>query len=148
MEVKLKIWLEADGRVLFGQGRKELLKTIDECHCLSAAAKKLNMSYRAAWGRLKASEKRLGVKLVEMQTHGEGSRLTVEAKTLLSNFELLENETKTFLLDMSRKLSLFNGNQTLKNVPERTIGKIVTWCNVSFFYAQSLHLLSHTLEYL
>ena len=148
MEVKLKIWLEAEGRVLFGQGRKELLKTIDQCHCLSAAAKKLNMSYRAAWGRLKASEKRLGMKLVEMQTHGEGSHLTAEAKTLLDNFELLEKETKTFMLEMSRKLSLINEAQNLKNAPKMTVGKIVTWSNMSFFYIQSLHLLSHTLEYI
>jgi molybdate transport system regulatory protein len=56
------------------------LRAIDELHCLSAAAKKLNMSYRAAWGRLKASEERLGMKLVEMQTHGEGSSLTAAAK--------------------------------------------------------------------
>jgi molybdate transport system regulatory protein len=148
MEVKLKIWLEAEGRVLFGQGRMALLKTIDECHCLSTAAKKLNMSYRAAWGRLKASEKRLGMKLVEMQTHGEGSHLTAEAKTLLSNFELLEKETHSFLIDMSRKLSFPNGNKIFKNVPEKTVGKIVTWGNMSFFYIQSLHLLSHTLEYI
>ena len=55
MEIKHKLWLERDGHVIFGPGREGMLKAIEECHSLSAAAKKLRMSYRAAWGRLKAS---------------------------------------------------------------------------------------------
>jgi len=65
MEIKYKIWLEKDGKVIFGHGREELLQAVAECHSLNAAAKKLNMSYRAAWGRLRASEDRLGIKLIE-----------------------------------------------------------------------------------
>ncbi|MBI4798570.1 MAG: LysR family transcriptional regulator, partial [Desulfarculus sp.] len=59
------MWLERDGRVLFGQGRQELLAAIVETGSLAGAAQKLGMSYRAAWGRLKASEERLGLALVE-----------------------------------------------------------------------------------
>ncbi|MBT8490601.1 MAG: LysR family transcriptional regulator [Deltaproteobacteria bacterium] len=72
MKIKYKIWLEKDERVLFGHGREALLKAIEECQSLNAAAKKLNMSYRAAWGRLKASEDRMGCKLVE---HQQGKRM-------------------------------------------------------------------------
>lgn len=64
MEIKYKIWIEKDGRVLFGHGRDDILQTIDGERSLNAAAKKLGMSYRAAWGRLRASEERLGIKLV------------------------------------------------------------------------------------
>ena len=67
MEIKYKIWLEKDGKVIFGHGRVELLQAVEECHSLNAAAKKLNMSYRAAWGRLRASEERLGIKLIESE---------------------------------------------------------------------------------
>jgi molybdate transport system regulatory protein len=151
MEIKYKIWLEDKGMVLFGHGRGELLKAIDECHCLSTAAKKLNMSYRAAWGRLRASETRLGVKLVDMQTHGEGSRLTAEAKVLLDKFELLEKETSTFLLDMGRKLSLLDGHKAetpLPNKTAKTLEKLCCWFNTSFINIQSLHMISHALEYL
>ena len=80
MEIKYKIWLEKDGKVVFGHGREELFQAIDECHSLNAAAKKLNMSYRAAWGRLRASEERLGVKLVESNTSKKGMTLTLAAR--------------------------------------------------------------------
>ncbi len=102
MEVKHKIWLEIDGRVIFGQGRKELLQAIDECHSLNSAAKRLNMSYRAAWGRLKATEERLGMKLVDVEP--TGMRLTPDAKALLSKFDELERETDAFVKHLSERL--------------------------------------------
>jgi molybdenum-dependent DNA-binding transcriptional regulator ModE len=37
MELKHKIWLEEDARAVFGPGRKELLKMVDECQSLNAA---------------------------------------------------------------------------------------------------------------
>ena len=64
MEIKYKIWIEKDGKVVFGRGRDDILKAIDEQRSLNAAAKKLEMSYRAAWGRLKASQERMGMRLV------------------------------------------------------------------------------------
>ena len=148
MEIKHKIWLEENGKVLFGQGREELLRAIDELHCLSAAAKKLNMSYRAAWGRLKASEKRLGVILVEMQTHGEGSSLTAAAKDLLRKFDQLEKETCTFLEERGRKLSLIRSDQASGQTNEKITRKLCGWMNTAFIYTQSLHLLSHAIEYI
>ncbi len=96
LEIKHKIWLEKNGRVVFGQGRDNLLKAIEECKSLNAAAKKLNMSYRAAWGRLKASEERLGIKLVE-RSSGEALRLTAEAKAFIEEFDRLERSIDTYL---------------------------------------------------
>jgi molybdate transport system regulatory protein len=148
MEIKHKIWLEENGKVLFGQGREELLRAIDELHCLSAAAKKLSMSYRAAWGRLKASEKRLGVKLVEMQTHGEGSSLTAAAKDLLHKFDQLEKEPCTFLEERGRKLLLIRPDEASGQTNEKIIRKLCGWINAAFIYTQSLHLLSHAIEYI
>jgi molybdate transport system regulatory protein len=103
LEIKHKIWLEIGGKVIFGQGRHELLRAIDECQSLNSAAKKLNMSYRAAWGRLKASEKRLGMKLVQVE--GTGMRLTEKARVFLAKFDELEQETDTFIKNISNKLS-------------------------------------------
>lgn len=91
MEIKHKIWLEKDGKVIFGSGRYELFKAIEESHSLNAAAKKLNMSYRAAWGRVKASEERLGIKLVE-RAQGKGMYLTDKAVVLLKQFDQLEEK--------------------------------------------------------
>jgi molybdate transport system regulatory protein len=105
MEIKYKIWLEKDGKVVFGHGREELFQAIDECHSLNAAAKKLNMSYRAAWGRLRASEERLGVKLVESDTAKKGMTLTPAAKILLDKFRQLEKDADAYLRKTSRELA-------------------------------------------
>jgi molybdate transport system regulatory protein len=97
MEIKYKIWLEKDGNVLFGKGRYDMLKAIDECKSLQAAAKSLNMSYRAAWGRLRASEERLGISLVETDGPGRGMRLTKEARLYLNEFVKLEREIESLI---------------------------------------------------
>ncbi len=104
MEIRHKIWFEKDGKVLFGSGRYELFKAIDELSSLNAAAKKLNMSYRAAWGRVNASEERMGVKLVE-RSKGKGMNLTDEALILIKQFEQLEKKTGTFLEESGQNIS-------------------------------------------
>ena len=106
MEIKHKLWLERDGHVIFGPGREGMLKAIEECHSLSAAAKKLRMSYRAAWGRLKASEERLGIKLVEMDNVRQGMHLTDEAKKLMNCFEELEQDIARLLNEALCKLPI------------------------------------------
>ena len=105
MEIKYKIWIERDGKVIFGHGREELFQAIDECRSLNAAAKKLNMSYRAAWGRLRASEERLGVQLVESDSTKKGMTLTPVAKSLLDKFRQLEKDADVYLQKTSRELS-------------------------------------------
>jgi len=92
MKIRHKLWLEKDGRVIFGPGRFELLEAIEEHQSLSAAAKKLKMSYRAAWGRLRASEDRLGMPLVELTDNRQGMRLTEEAKKMKNAFVELEEK--------------------------------------------------------
>jgi molybdate transport system regulatory protein len=97
MEIKYKIWLETEGKVVFGQGRETLFLAIEECRSLNAAAKKLGMSYRAAWGRLRASEARLGIKLVETDGAGKAMTLTPKARILLERFNHLESEVQNYL---------------------------------------------------
>ena len=104
MEIKHKIWLEVDGRVFFGPGRDLLLKAIDECRSLNAAAKKLDMSYRAAWGRVKASEERLGILLVETEPGRTGMHLTEMARQLIRQFDLLDEEITRLLAEANRNL--------------------------------------------
>lgn len=63
---------------------------------MNAAAKKLQMSYRAAWGRLRASEDRLGMKLVE-HSQGKSMNLTPAAKELLDRYDHLEKEVESLI---------------------------------------------------
>jgi molybdate transport system regulatory protein len=111
MEIKYKIWLEKDGKVVFGHGREELFLAIEECRSLNAAAKKLGMSYRAAWGRLRASEARLGIKLVETDGAGKAMNLTPTARTLLGKFAQLEKETHAHLQKTGLEISGMLENQ-------------------------------------
>ena len=97
MEIKFKVWIEKDGKVLFGRGRDDILKTIDEQRSLNAAAKRLEMSYRAAWGRLKASEERIGIKLVEVGIHDKSMQLTQQARAIIDRFEKLEKDVEKLL---------------------------------------------------
>jgi len=102
MEIKFKVWYEKDGEVLFGGGRRELLAAVDKYHSLTAAAKHMKMSYRAAWGRLRASEERLGKKLVESHPPNRALQLTKEARSLMSRFDKLEQEMRDLVLKLSQ----------------------------------------------
>ncbi len=93
--IRTKIWIEDDnGEVIFGEGRFRILKAVEEQGSLSAAAKSLGMSYRAVWGKIKATEERLGRQLLRKQSGGAsggGSELTPFATDLLRKFTELQN---------------------------------------------------------
>jgi molybdate transport system regulatory protein len=80
-----KIWIESEQEVVFGGGRALLFQAIEETGSIRQAANKLGMSYRAAWGKTKATEERLGITLLIKQAggHQSGAELTPEAKELL-----------------------------------------------------------------
>ncbi|MFH1090507.1 MAG: LysR family transcriptional regulator, partial [Pseudomonadota bacterium] len=111
MRIKSKFWLEDDsGEPIFGEGRRKILELIEELGSMQATAKALNMSYRGVWARIKATEGRLNLKLIETSVgrgKDRGSRLTPEAKRLLSNFILLNEKGN----DLSDKLfkEIFQG---------------------------------------
>ena len=93
MDIRSKLWLEIDGRPVFGRGRRFLLEAIDKYGSINRAAKEINISYRKAWGYIKAMEERLGIKLIERRTggrNGGGATLTEEAREFLKKYVDLE----------------------------------------------------------
>lgn len=83
--LRLHIWLETGDGIFFGAGRALLLAKIEEYGSLRKAAEDIGMSYRAAWGKIKKTEKLLGVRLiVQNGSRKEGHRLT-EFGTMLKN---------------------------------------------------------------
>lgn len=108
MRLNYKLWLEHDDKVLFGQGRQELLAAIAETGSLAGAALKLSMSYRAAWGRLKASEDRLGFALVEHGPQGRRTtQLSPQGRALLDWYNQLEQDMNAFLAEAEGKRPAF-----------------------------------------
>jgi len=97
LKIKSKVWIEDDeGKVVFGAGRLRILMAIEEHGSILGAAKALGMSYRAVWGKIKASEERLGQPVLQKHTggaHGGGSTLTPFARTLIERFRQLEKVT-------------------------------------------------------
>jgi molybdate transport system regulatory protein len=70
--LKVRVWVERDGRKVLGPGRVELLQHIDRERSISAAAKQMNMSYRRAWELVRDMNEAAGVPLVETSTGGPG----------------------------------------------------------------------------
>jgi len=107
IRIHCKIWLERDEEVLFGRGRLELLRGIREYGSLAETARHLGMSYRAAWGRLKSSENRLGHKLAEkVPAEGRGQKLilTPLAEALIEDFLELEKLVLNFINAHQKKI--------------------------------------------
>jgi molybdate transport system regulatory protein len=88
MRARYRVWLEEDGPV-FGDGLAELLGAVAELGSLRAAAARMGMSYRAAWGRVRRSEDRLGWRLVRYQVGGRaggGAAITPRGQHFLAGY--------------------------------------------------------------
>jgi molybdate transport system regulatory protein len=67
---------------------------------LREAARRCGISYRAAWGKLRASEERLGEPLVVIKPGRRGMALTPRARKLLAVFHQIERELDETLADI------------------------------------------------
>jgi molybdate transport system regulatory protein len=92
--IKSKVWIvDENGKVVFGAGRLIILELVEEHGSIYAAARELKMSYRAVWGKIKATEDRLGQTLVRRKPDGArrgGSELTPFAVTIMDGFRRLQ----------------------------------------------------------
>ena len=89
MQARANFWIEKNGKVVLSTWRVRLLEAVEETGSISAAASKMGISYRRAWEKIHESEDRLGIKLVETQTGGEGgggSYLTPTATDYIQRF--------------------------------------------------------------
>jgi molybdate transport system regulatory protein len=95
MRMRISVWLEnAEGLVLFGPGRLQILEAIDEHGSLSAAAEALGMSYRGLWARIRHSERRLGFPLVHAHAGrgaASGTSLTSKGRAMMDRFSRLRS---------------------------------------------------------
>ena len=91
-----KVWLSDEmGENLLGDDKWLLLKGIEEHGSLKAAAEKLGISYRKAWGDINSSEKKLGFQLVNKTRGGRdggNSFLTEEGRHLILSYDEFHRE--------------------------------------------------------
>jgi molybdate transport system regulatory protein len=94
LAIKSKTWIEDEsGDVVFGAGRLRILELVAKYGSIHAAAKELRMSYRAVWGKIRATEDRLGQPLVRRKPDGTrrgGSELTPFADNIMERFRQLQ----------------------------------------------------------
>ncbi|MCL6478958.1 MAG: LysR family transcriptional regulator [Peptococcaceae bacterium] len=101
-----KIWLEKEN-IAFGEGLYNLLVSIDRAGSIAGAAVAMGMSYRAAWGKIREAEEKWKIKLVDTRVGGEaggGTRLTGEARALLTMFRELKDGTDQLIMRLYEQL--------------------------------------------
>ena len=129
------LWLDKAGEAFLGHGRIELLQHIDEHGSISAAARAMGMSYKAAWQAVDAMNNLADRPLVDRSTgglHGGGTRLTEEGRQTVAMFRQVEDEYRRFLARLSEGVADFaRFNQLMRRLSMKTsarnqfLGKVI-----------------------
>lgn len=95
-------------QALSNRGRKydhiELLEQIDHCGSISAAAKKMGMSYKTAWDAIEAMNNLAATPLLERRVggaNGGGAALTDSGRRLISAYRKLDKQRDQVLQQVS-----------------------------------------------
>lgn len=106
LEVHWKIWVDRDGKAVFGDGRARLLEAIAETGSLSAAGRQLDIPYRTAWKHLNAMENGFGRRIVHRTAGGPtggGCTLTEAGRALLDAYLAFRAEADKALQARARQ---------------------------------------------
>jgi molybdate transport system regulatory protein len=103
--------MNREGSHFLGHGRVRLLESIAEHGSISAAARAIGMSYKAAWDAVDAMNNLAEEPLVVRMTggkHGGGTRLTEYGYRMLEVYRGIEREYRRFLDHLSDGISDFD----------------------------------------
>ncbi|MCC5795337.1 MAG: TOBE domain-containing protein [Chromatiales bacterium] len=95
-----RFWLNVDDRGFLGTGRVELLERIRRTGSISAAAREMGMSYKAAWDAVDAMNRLAEQPLVLRQaggSRGGGTRLTPFGERAIAQYRAAEAEYHRFM---------------------------------------------------
>lgn len=94
VELKLRSsqWIvDENDNIIIGKGRMEILDNIEKTGSINQAAKKMKMSYKAVWSKIKTTEKHLNTNIVHTDKKN-GTCLSKEGKKLLERYRLLKKK--------------------------------------------------------
>ncbi|BAN25895.1 TOBE domain-containing protein [Caballeronia insecticola] len=94
------VWLQSGAQTLGGAARIGLLAAIRDSGSITAAAKSVGMSYKAAWDAIDTMNNLAGKPLVTTATGGRGgggTKLTPTALRLIETYRAVEREHRKFL---------------------------------------------------
>lgn len=106
LAVRSKVWLELNGKPFFGEGRYNILKSIDRYGSITRAAEETEVSYRKIRGAIYLMEKIIGMNLVIRSRGGAvggGAIITDTARELMSLFEKQEKGIRKSVDELYRK---------------------------------------------
>ena len=91
-KLKSSQWIvDEDNNIIIGKGRAEILENIAKTGSINQTAKMMQMSYKAVWSKIKATEKHMNTCIVHTDRK-EGSRLSETGKDLLAKYKLLKTQ--------------------------------------------------------
>lgn len=100
------VWMTVGGEQLGGTNRVGLLAALAQCGSITAAAKQVGLSYKAAWEAIDTMNNLAGEPLVQRSTGGKGgggTRLTARGAQLVQNFTMVEQLHHDFLERLNRQ---------------------------------------------
>ena len=107
LQVKFRLWIDNEnGKTVLGDGRWRLLETIGKTGSLSRTCKKLNISYRKAWGDLAKMHQALRMPLIEKHRgglNGGDTHLTDYGKNFINAYKKLHIEIEKDIKNKSSK---------------------------------------------
>lgn len=104
MEIDGRFWLTKDGENFLGNGRIELLEHIDKTGSISASAKAMKMSYKAAWERINQMNEVADKPIIEKVIGGKGGGgtvLTDHARELIDTYKSFRTLHRQFIARFS-----------------------------------------------
>ncbi|KQQ45751.1 molybdenum-dependent transcriptional regulator [Duganella sp. Leaf126] len=104
MALQGEVWMTIGGRKLGGQERVALLAAIAEHGSITAAARAVGLSYKAAWDAIEAMNNLAGEPLLARAAGGKGgggTRLTGRGAQLVANFRQIEAAHRQFVDHLS-----------------------------------------------
>ena len=92
LKLKSSQWIvDEDDNIIIGEGRAKILEYIEKTGSINQTAKMMKMSYKAVWGKIKATEKHMNACIVHTDRK-EGSRLSQNGKGLLEKYRRLKEK--------------------------------------------------------
>lgn len=105
LELQGAIWFRSGSQDWGGKDRIALLAAIGEQGSITAAARAVGISYKAAWDAIDAMNNSAGEPLVVRAAGGKGgggTRLTARGEQLIRTYRALEDEHRRFIAQLSR----------------------------------------------
>lgn len=110
MVVKTKTWIEnADGELLFGKGKTEILETISKVGSIKKASEILDMNYKKCHNHLKILQNNLKEDLFNSKQGGgedAGTTLNERAYELINAYKQLQDDIEEFANKRFKELFL------------------------------------------